>query len=93
MTLVGKIALSVTLLITVAAVALAANQVRIDGDRRVVQGAAIWAFLGVVGSVAIIIFDVVYRWTRRALREMRQPSNEAARGEAAGLRERGGGLR
>jgi hypothetical protein len=39
----------------------------------VIVGAAFFAFLAPVVAVVIIILDIVYRSTRAALRELREP--------------------
>lgn len=72
MTLPGKIALSLALLVLVLSVGIVAREVSRDGPREVVQGAAIWAVLALVLAIAVVIADFVWRWTRRAAQGLRQ---------------------
>jgi hypothetical protein len=74
MTLLGKIGLSATLLIALGATALTAYGVHIEGDRRAVFSAGVLAFVALSVSLGVGVFDLAYRWTRRALREIRQPT-------------------
>jgi Kef-type K+ transport system membrane component KefB len=72
-TLAAKFRLSLCFLIFLMMVALAAHEDHIDGDDRVMVGGAYGAFLALVVAIGIFIFDVVFRWTRSALRELLEP--------------------
>jgi hypothetical protein len=74
-TLLGKIALSLTLAIVGSATAFLIHEIHIDGSRELVQGAAAWVVLALISSIGIVIFDFAYRSTRQALHEMRESPN------------------
>jgi hypothetical protein len=72
-TLLGKIALAFTLVIAASAAVFVVHEIHVEGSRRLVQGAGAWGFLAVIASLGVVIFDIAYRRTRRALHEMQQP--------------------
>jgi sterol desaturase/sphingolipid hydroxylase (fatty acid hydroxylase superfamily) len=69
----GKIALFLTLAIAGTSTAFVVHEIHIEGSRRLVQGAGAWVILALIASIGVVIFDLAYRWTRRALHEMQQP--------------------
>ena len=73
MTLGAKAGLLSYLVILLMMAALGAHENHINGDGRVIVGAAFFAFLAPVVALVIVILDIVYRWTRAALRELKEP--------------------
>jgi hypothetical protein len=75
-TLGAKAVLLFYLLILLMMVGLGAHEAYINGDGRVIVGAAFLAFLTPVVVLGILIFDIVYRWTGAALRNLRAPTEQ-----------------
>ena len=72
-TRVGKIGVTFCLLFSLLMLALAAHEYYVEGDGRVMVGGPFFAAVAVVVASWVAIFDRVYRWTERALMELRKP--------------------
>ena len=73
MTRVGKVGISLCLVFSLLMLALAAHEYYVEGDGRVIVGGPFFAALAVVVALGVGIFDIVYRRTESALRELRTP--------------------
>jgi hypothetical protein len=72
-TRVGKLGVFLCLVFSLLMLALAAHEYYVEGDGRVTVGGPFFAAVAVVVAVGIVVFDIVYRWSESALRELRKP--------------------
>jgi len=72
-TVVGKIALALSLTVFWLSTGFVAWGIHVGVTKRLVQGAGAWGILALIAAVGVVVLDFTFRWTRQAARELREP--------------------